>query len=66
MTDHTGLGSVRSDTRKARAEKQSVVHASPPQGHATTPCCSTSPFELPGTDRMTLDPEYVTCTGTGA
>lgn len=29
-----------------------TVHATPPHGEATTPCCDTTPFELPTTDRM--------------
>ncbi len=25
------------------------------------PCCGLTPFEVPRTDRMTLDPKLVTC-----
>lgn len=25
------------------------------------PCCGRTPFEVPATDRMTLDPKLVTC-----
>lgn len=38
-----------------------VVHACPPGDEGVTPCCHVPPFELPMTDRMTLDPELVTC-----
>ena len=38
-----------------------VVHASPEIGAAEMPCCGRSPFEVPMTDRVTLDPERVTC-----
>ncbi len=41
----------------------SVVHACPPVGSGLTPCCGKNPFELPGTDRITLDKALVTCTG---
>ena len=30
-------------------------------GSGTTPCCGKTPFELPLTDRLTLDPQRVTC-----
>lgn len=38
-----------------------VVHACPPDGSGLTPCCGQTPFELPRDDRMTSDPERVTC-----
>jgi hypothetical protein len=38
-----------------------VIHVCPPDGYATTPCCGKSPFDLPRTDRLTLDPSRVTC-----
>lgn len=38
-----------------------TTHACPADGAAVTPCCGRSPFELPMTDRMTLDPALVTC-----
>lgn len=38
-----------------------TVHATPPHGEATTPCCDATPFELPATDRLTLDAAAVTC-----
>lgn len=40
-----------------------VTHHCPPEGKSLTPCCSRTPFELPRTHRMTLDPELVTCVG---
>lgn len=39
-----------------------VTHACPPEGSGVTPCCGQTLFELPGTDRMTLDPTLVNCT----
>ena len=38
-----------------------VTHACPPGDAAVTPCCGRTPFELPRTDRMTLDSALVTC-----
>lgn len=38
-----------------------TTHACPPEGSGVTPCCDRTPFELPMTDRMTLDPSLVTC-----
>lgn len=43
--------------------KERVVHQCPPEGSGTTPCCNHTPFELPRTDMMTLDPGSVTCWG---
>ena len=40
-----------------------VVHGCPPPGSGQTPCCHRSPWDLPVTDRMTLQPDLVTCTG---
>lgn len=39
------------------------VHACPPDGSSTMPCCGRTPFEVPPTDRMTVQPELVTCQG---
>lgn len=39
-----------------------VVHALPPHGSANVPCCDRSPFDLPVTDRITVD-GVVTCGG---
>jgi hypothetical protein len=38
-----------------------VTHQCPPDGQGFTPCCGKTPFELPRTDRITLDPSLVTC-----
>ena len=40
-----------------------VTHQCPPDGSGITPCCGETPFDLPRTDRMTLDPSLVTCHG---
>lgn len=32
-------------------------------GEAVTSCCGRTPFELPRTDRMTVDQALATCTG---
>lgn len=45
-------------TEEARGE---VTHRSPRLGAGVTPCCGRSPFDLPGTDRMTIDEALVTC-----
>jgi len=39
----------------------SAVHESPRDGSGLTPCCGKTPFELPRTDRMTSNPDRVTC-----
>jgi hypothetical protein len=40
----------------------STVHMCPPDGEGTMPCCGATPFERYASDeRMTLDPELVTC-----
>lgn len=38
-----------------------IVHACPPDGTQLTPCCGETPFDLPRTDQITLDPALVTC-----
>lgn len=38
-----------------------VTHQCPVGDGGLTPCCGLTPFELPGTDRITEDPERVTC-----
>ena len=42
-------------------EATEKVHDCPRNGESVTLCCGRSPFELPRTDRMTLDPDLVTC-----
>ncbi|AIV35560.1 hypothetical protein [Streptomyces sp. CCM_MD2014] len=44
----------------AAAAPAEVVHACPPVGSGFTPCCGRTPFELPRTDRITVD-EPTTC-----
>lgn len=43
------------------AEKDAPVHACPPKGSGVMPCCGRTPFEVSLTDRMTLEPDRVTC-----
>lgn len=38
-----------------------TIHACPPKGSGTMPCCDRSPFEAPRTDRITSYSELVTC-----
>jgi hypothetical protein len=45
---------------------ETTVHACPPPGSGLTPCCGRTPFELPPTDRMSLDPTAVTCSAAPA
>lgn len=39
------------------------THLAPAIGHGTMPCCGRSPLELDRRDRMTSDPDMVTCPG---
>ena len=43
------------------ANRVEITHHCPPGQQSLTPCCGKTPFELPHTDRMTLDPAMVTC-----
>jgi hypothetical protein len=45
----------------AKGGRAEVVHRCPRFGSGITPCCERTPWELPRTDRMTLDPALVTC-----
>jgi len=38
-----------------------LTHACPPDGSGVMPCCGKTPFEVPPTDRITQDPNLVTC-----
>lgn len=38
-----------------------TTHRCPPEGSGVMPCCNRTPFEVPSTDRITDDPERVTC-----
>lgn len=42
-------------------ERHSVIHACPPEGSGVMPCCGCTPFEVPLTHRLTLEPDNVTC-----
>lgn len=44
------------------SSRDETVHACPPSGEGLTPCCGKSPFDLPRTDHITMDPALVTCT----
>lgn len=46
---------------KVRKRSIEVVHQCPPEGSGVTPCCGRTPFELPRTDRMSIDTKVVTC-----
>lgn len=41
--------------------RREVTHACPIGDAVLTPCCNRTPFELPRTDRMTLNPALITC-----
>jgi hypothetical protein len=41
--------------------ERTATHQVPPLGSGTFPCCNRTPFEVPSTDRMTEDPDLVTC-----
>lgn len=41
--------------------EESTIHGCPVGDGGTTPCCDMTPFELPLSDRMTLDGTAVTC-----
>jgi hypothetical protein len=38
-----------------------VIHHCPPDGRRATLCCDQTPFDLPRTDRLTLDAALVNC-----
>lgn len=40
-----------------------IVHRCPPEGEAETPCCGRIVFELPSLERISTDPQLVTCDG---
>lgn len=43
-----------------------LVHQAPNDDSGAMPCCGRTPFEVPATDQMTLEPEAVTCCRNGA
>jgi len=42
-----------------------VIHACPPIGSGVMPCCERTPTEMPMWDRLTVEPDLVTCGGHG-
>lgn len=52
---------VRVQAIREEGASLSTVHRCPPRGSGTMPCCDRTPFEVPHTDRMTLDDAQVTC-----
>lgn len=48
-------------TRAEEATMPEVTHQCPPTGGSVMPCCGKTPFEVSQWDRITLDPELVTC-----
>jgi hypothetical protein len=60
---HRAVKALAAEARFSAAieARTGLVHQSPPGDAAVTPCCGKSPFELPATDRMTIDPISVTC-----
>ena len=40
---------------------EQLTHRCPPGREAVMPCCGRTPFEVPMTDRMTVDAKLVTC-----
>ena len=50
------------EARLRAATQPEIIHLCPPDGNGgLMPCCGLTPFEVPRTDRMTLDPALVTC-----
>lgn len=41
--------------------KPEITHACPPGAEIFMPCCGLTPFDVSRWDRITLDPELVTC-----
>lgn len=60
----TVVGLLVAEVRQLRTQLgREIVHRCPPGGAATMPCCGRTPFEVPATDRLTLDNALVTCHG---
>lgn len=53
---------TRSEVR-GLVELAAVTHHGPPTGVGLTGCCGKTPFELPRSDRLTVNGEDVTCRG---
>lgn len=61
--DPDGLEDLEVGAMAGLTEEQETVHRCPPKGSGIMPCCDKTPFEVPRTDRMTVDPALVTCGG---
>jgi hypothetical protein len=47
------------------ANDEATIHETPAMYHGLMPCCGKTPFEVPGTDRITANLKLVTCGGSG-
>lgn len=56
----SGWGTWEDRVRELGGEIE-ITHACPPGDAGLTPCCGRTPFELPRTDRMTLEAHLVNC-----
>ncbi|MFD3516270.1 hypothetical protein [Streptomyces sp. NPDC058657] len=55
------------ERQPGEAPAPATVHACPgPDDNGISPCCCRPPFEMPRGERITRDPDAVTCTGTPA
>jgi hypothetical protein len=55
---------VNDDDKLAEMEVEegwTTIHLSPPEGSGLFPCCGKSPFEVPRSDRVTLDAAKASC-----
>ena len=52
--------SQRAD-KKIKPDSNPTIHAAPPDGCVSTPCCGKNPFDLPINDLLTIDESAVTC-----
>ncbi|MGW9345563.1 hypothetical protein ACWGR3_28840 [Streptomyces albidoflavus] len=62
----TYLAEEGTSTAAAVPSWNETVHGMPLTGYSHTSCCGESPFALPASDRMTANPDAVTCRGIGA
>ncbi|CAD5999368.1 hypothetical protein [Agreia sp. COWG] len=49
------------DTNTTPALAEAVIHECPTNGSSAMPCCGLLPFEVPTTDRITVNADQVTC-----
>lgn len=61
-SDHARTVQHWQDTHGAYRQHGVVIHQCPPDGVYLMPCCNISPLERLS-DRMSMDPAHVTCTG---